>query len=66
MIRMKENLCSSEFYFKINFKIMKFQIYIYIYIFVYVIMGSCEFSWIPIAELEYRGPGYVALLFFIN
>lgn len=64
MIRMKENLCSSEFYFKINFKIMKFQIYIYI--FVYVIMGSCEFSWIPIAELEYRGPDYVALLFFIN
>lgn len=60
---MKENLCSSEFYFKINFKIMKFQIYIYI---VYVIMGSCEFSWIPIAELEYRGPDYVALLFFIN
>ena len=63
MSRMKENLCSSEFYFKIKFKIMKFQLYIY---FEYVIMGSCEFSWIPIAELEYRGPGYVALLFFIN
>ena len=45
---------------------MPFQLYIYIYIFVYVIMGSCEFSWIPIAELEYRGPDYVALLFFIN
>ena len=61
----KENLCSSEFLCKITLKIMTFQLYIYNF-FEYVIMGTCEFSWIPIAELEYRGPDYVALLFFIN
>jgi hypothetical protein len=59
----KKTCVPVYFFVKWSLKTMEFQLCVCVF-FEYAVMWTCEFPWICIPELEYRGCDYLALFYF--